>query len=273
MQSTPQAPDATDPYEVLDALGDRLEQIVDRAGPDAWTVPTPAPGWDVRTQIAHLTWTDEVSLAAIGDADAFAAVVAEAGDDPAGLVDAAAERIAAEGRVEILSRWRSARTDLARALAAADPGEKLPWFGPPMRPRSMATARIMETWAHGMDVADALGLDVSADPAFRDAEPHVARIGFRTRGFAYAMNGLEPPTSEVRVELTDVDGSVHEFGPADAGQRVTGPLRDFCLLVTQRVHRADTALEASGADASGWLELAQAFAGLPGAGRGEGERA
>lgn len=273
MQSIPHAPDAADPYAVLAALGDRLEQIVDRAGPDTWTVDTPAAGWDVRTQIAHLAWTDEVSLAAIGNADAFAVVVEKAMADPTGFVDSGAREIAAEGRVEILSRWRSARGDLARALAATDPGEKLPWFGPPMRPKSMATARIMETWAHGLDVADALGEDVSADPAFRAAEPHVARIGFRTRGFAYTMNELEPPATEVRVELTDADGAVHEFGPADAEQRVTGPLRDFCLLVTQRVHRADTALEATGPDAGRWLELAQAFAGLPGAGREEGERA
>lgn len=273
MQRTPDASPADDPHVALAEVGARLDELVEQAGPESWTAPTPAPGWDIRTQIAHLAWTDEVSLAAIVDPDAFATVAETATADPTGFVDAAAEKVAADDRDEILSRWRSARAELGRALAAADPGEPLPWFGPPMRPKSMVTARIMETWAHGTDVADALGITVDDDPAFRGAEPHVARIGYKTRGFAYTMNGLEPPTSDIRVELTAADGRAHEFGPADAEQTVTGSLRDFCLLVTQRVHRADTDLVAGGGDAATWLDLAQAFAGLPGPGREEGARA
>jgi uncharacterized protein (TIGR03083 family) len=42
---------------------------------------------------------------------------------------------------------------------------------------------------------------------------------------------------------------------------------DFCLLVTQRVHRDDTDLVAQGRDATAWLSIAQAFAGPPGEGR------
>lgn len=273
MQSTQQTSSADDPHAALAAIGDRLDQIVDDAGPASWTTGTPAAGWDVRTQIAHLTWTDEVSLAAITDPDAFAVEVKAALADPNGFVDVAAAGIAGLERSEIVSRWRTARAALGEALAAADPGEPIPWFGPPMRPKSMATARIMETWAHGTDVAAAIGVTVDADPAFLGAEPHVARIGFRTRGFAYTMHGLEAPRSEVRVELTDTQGRLHEFGPAGAQQGVTGSLRDFCLLVTQRVHRADTGLIATGEDADSWLDLAQAFAGLPGAGREAGETA
>ena len=137
----------------------------------------------------------------------------------------------------------------------------------------MTTARIMETWAHGVDVADALGVDVSGDPAFVGALPHVARLGVKTRAFSYVMNGLEAPTTDVHVALTLPDGTVLDFGPGDAGQRVTGPALDFCLLVTQRAHPGDTALEAVGDDALGWLRIAQAFAGPPGGGRAKGARA
>lgn len=274
MQDTTQTPSASDdPHAALAALNVRLDALVEQAGPDAWTTATPAEGWDVGMQIAHLTWTDEVSLTAITDPDAFQGVVEQAMQDPTGFVDVGAAAIAATGRDQVLARWRAARDGLGRALAETDPGTQIPWFGPPMRPKSMATARIMETWAHGTDVADALGITLSDDPAFDGALPHVARLGFRTRGFAYLMNGLEAPTSEVRVELTGPDGAVHEFGPADAEQRVTGSLADFCLLVTQRVHRADTDLVAVGEDAEGWLGIAQAFAGLPGGGREEGSRA
>ena len=274
VQDTTQTPPTSDdPHAALAALNDRLDALVEQAGPDAWTTATPAEGWDVAMQIAHLTWTDEVSLTAITDPDAFQGVVEQAMQDPTGFVDVGAAAIAGAGRDEVLSRWRAARTGLGRALADADPGTQIPWFGPPMRPKSMATARIMETWAHGTDVADALGQSLSGDAAFDGALPHIARLGFRTRGFAYMMNGLEAPASEIRVELTDPAGAVHEFGPADAEQRVTGSMEDFCLLVTQRVHRADTDLVATGEDAEGWLGLAQAFAGLPGAGREEGSRA
>ncbi|HJC29649.1 MAG TPA: TIGR03084 family protein [Candidatus Dietzia intestinipullorum] len=273
MQNSQQSPPADDPHAVLAELNSRLDRLVEDAGPDSWTLDTPARGWDVGMQIAHLAWTDEVSLAAVEDPDAFAAVVEQAMADPTGFVDAGAAEIASARRDEVLPRWRSAREQLGRALAEVDPGEKIPWFGPPMRARSMATARVMETWAHGTDVADALGIRVDSDPAFVAALPHVARIGYRTRGFAYSMNGLEPPSSEVRVELTGPDGAVHEFGPEDADERVTGPLLDFCLLVTQRVHREDTALEATGEDAAGWLRIAQAFAGMPGGGREKGARA
>ncbi|MBS7547311.1 TIGR03084 family metal-binding protein [Dietzia massiliensis] len=271
--TNPETSVTEDPHAALAALNTRLDELVECAGADGWNTDTPAAGWDIGMQIAHLAWTDEVSVTAIRDPDAFRSVVEKAEADPTGFVDVGAAEIAATGRDEVLARWRLARGELADALEAADPGEKIPWFGPPMRPRSMTTARIMETWAHGVDVADALGVPVDSDPAFVGALPHVARLGWKTRAFAYMMNGLEAPASEVYVELTRADGTVVEFGPADAEQRVTGPILDFCLLVTQRVHREDTALEAVGADAEEWLRIAQAFAGLPGGGREKGARA
>ena len=127
----------------------------------------------------------------------------------------------------------------------------------------MATARLMETWAHGQDVADALGVDRPATARLRN----VAHIGVRTRDFAYAIRGLTPPAEPFRVELTAPDGSAWTWGPDDAAQRVNGPALDFCLLVTQRRHRDELALRATGPDADTWLEIAQAFAGAPGPGR------
>jgi len=131
----------------------------------------------------------------------------------------------------------------------------------------MATARLMETWAHGQDVADALG--VTREPAMRLRS--VAHIGVRTRNFAYSVRGKTPPAEEFRVELTAPDGSLWTWGPADAAQRVTGPAVDFCLLVTQRRHPDDLAVRAQGQDAAEWLTIAQAFAGPTGAGREAGQ--
>ena len=133
----------------------------------------------------------------------------------------------------------------------------MPWFGPPMSPASMATARFMETWAHALDVYDALGLDVEPTDRIR----HVAHLGVRTRDFAYSVHGLEPPAEEFRVELVAPSGETWTWGPADAAQSVRGSAYDFCLLVTQRRHRDDTDLVATGADAE---PLARHRAGLRG---------
>jgi uncharacterized protein (TIGR03084 family) len=129
-----------------------------------------------------------------------------------------------------------------------------------MSATSLATARLMETWAHGLDVTDALGLPPSVSGRLR----HVAHLGVRTRDFAFAQHGVPAPPEAFHVELTAPDGAVWSWGPEDADQRVTGPALDFCLRVTRRRNRADLALEAVGPDANRWLDLAQAFAGPPG---------
>jgi uncharacterized protein (TIGR03084 family) len=247
----------------LAAESDVLDALV-RDGDDAlWRLATPAPGWTIADQIAHLGWTDEVALLAATDGEAFAAAVAAFADSPAASVDGAAASAAARPPVELLEWWRDGRSRLAVALGDVAPGTKLPWFGPPMSAASMATARLMETWAHGQDVADALG--AARQPT--DRLRHVAHIGVRARDYAFHVNGLAPPTEEFRVELVGPAGDSWTWGPQQAVQRVGGPALDFCLLVTQRRHRDDLAVSADGADAEQWLTIAQAFAGPPGPGR------
>jgi uncharacterized protein (TIGR03084 family) len=253
----------------LTAEGDQLRDTVERLGPDGWTRATPAPGWTVATAVAHLLWTDEVAMLAAlslrGDADkaAWDGVVLEAIADPFGYVDAGAHALATLPRDELLGRWATGRAALRQALLEIPAGQKMPWFGPPMSAASMATARFMETWAHALDVYDAAG----ERPVPTDRIRHVAHLGIRTRNFAYSVHEQEPPAEEFRVELTPPSGELWTWGPDDAAQKVTGPAYDFCLLVTQRVNRADTDLVATGADAEHWLGIAQAFAGPPGPGR------
>ncbi|RMI34055.1 TIGR03084 family metal-binding protein [Nocardia stercoris] len=247
----------------FDAECATLDDLVAPLAADDWARQTPAAGWTIAHQIGHLTWTDEVSVLAATDAAAFTDLVAAAAPKALTFVDEAAEEAATTPPADLLARWRTGRTDLVAALAAAPAGTKLPWFGPPMSPASMVTARIMETWAHGQDVADTLGVVRAPSNRLR----HIAHIGVRTRNFAYQVRGQQPPAEEFRVELTGPDGDVWTWGPEDAAQRVTGTAADFCLLVTQRRHRDDLALTATGADAATWLTIAQAFAGPPGTGR------
>ena len=247
----------------LDAEGAALEQLLAGLDGPGWRTPTPAAGWDVAAQVAHLAWTDEVATAAAGDPERWDAIVLQALGDPDGYVDAEALAGAAVPPAALLDRWRRARATLQRALRAVPPGQRMPWFGPPMSPTSMATARFMETWAHALDVADALG----AASERTDRVRHVAHLGVRTRDFAFGLHGVAPPAEEFRVELVAPSGAVWTWGPEDAAQRVTGAAYDFGLRVTQRRHRDDLDLVATGPDADRWLDLAQAFAGPPGGGR------
>jgi uncharacterized protein (TIGR03084 family) len=243
--------------------GDVLDELVAPLDEDGWRTPTPAVGWDVAHQIAHLAWTDEMALNAATDKEAWDASVLKALEDPEGFVDKEADRLAAIDSAELLARWRTGRARLAETLLGLPEGTKLPWYGPPMGATSMATARFMETWAHSLDVHQALGVT----PTPTDRIRHVVHLGVRTRNFAFSAHQLAAPTVEFRVELTSPSGETWAYGPEDAAQSVRGSAYDFSLLVTQRRHRDDLDLTASGADADRWLDIAQAFAGPPGAGR------
>jgi len=247
----------------LAAESGRLDALVADLPEAGWRTPTPAPGWDVATQIAHLAWTDEAAHAAATDTERWDALVLEAISDPEHAVNGAALAGGRAAPEALLTRWRTARTGLAEALRAYPAGQKMPWYGPPMSATSMATARFMETWAHSLDVHQALG----AEPEVSDRIRHVAHLGVRTRGFAFSVHGLDPPTEEFRVDLTAPSGDLWSWGPEDASQTVTGSAYDFCLLVTQRIHRSDTSLVAVGRDANTWLGIAQCFAGPSGEGR------
>ncbi len=246
--------------------GDRLRAVVADLDDSQWRLDTPADGWSIATTVGHLLWTDEAAVLAArahDDKAPWDALVLAGMSDPTGFVDAAALEIGQSSSADLLARWDAARPTLAEALRAVPDGQKMPWFGPPMSATSMVTARYMETWAHALDVHEALGLA----PERSDRVRHVAHIGVRTRGFSFVNAGREVPSAEVRVELVAPSGELWTWGRDDAAETVRGSAYDFCLLVTQRVHRDDTDLVAEGPGADAWLDVAQCFAGPPGGGR------
>jgi len=230
-----------------------------------WRTPTPAPGWDIADQIGHLAYFDQAAVLAAVDPERFRAeltAMQATGID----ADAIAARYRDRSGAQVLAWFDQARADLLAMFKDMDPAARLPWFGPPMSAGSSLTARLMETWAHTQDVADALG--VTREPT--DRLRHVAHIGVSARAFSYAIHGKPPPVGPVHVSLTAPSGAVWTWGPPDASDRITGPALDFCLLVTQRRHRDDLALTAEGPAATEWMTIAQAFAGPPGPGRRPG---
>jgi uncharacterized protein (TIGR03084 family) len=250
----------------LTAEGRVVEEMVSPLGDDGWELSTPAEGWAVRDQVSHLAYFDAAAVLAIADGQRFreelAAVLAHGPAFP--------DHIAARHRglsPDKLLEWFSAgRRALLDTYAATDPALRVPWYGPDMSVASSVTARLMETWAHGQDIADALG--TTREPTARLR--HIAHLGVRTMAFSFGLHGRAAPQTPVRVELSAPDGSVWSWGPADSVDRVSGTALDFCLAVTQRRHRADTGLIISGPVAAEWMSIAQAFAGTPGPGRPPG---
>jgi uncharacterized protein (TIGR03084 family) len=268
--------------EVLDDLEAEwtdLHGMVADLPDEKWDLATPAEGWSVRDQIGHLAYFDAAARMAVVDPGGFDALVAEVvgrGGDPM------AEHLA-RGRsmseAELLGWLETAHADLMTVLRQLGPEARVAWFGPAMGAASFVSARLMETWAHGQDVADALG----ATRVPTDRLRHIAHLGVRARGFSYAVRGLEVPAGVIDVVLAGPSGEqwTWRVGDATAGDTqagadvdgesaasVRGSAEEFCLVVTQRRYVFDTSLMVNGDSARDWLLIAQAFAGPPGAGRG-----
>ena len=244
-----------------------LERLVGPLDDAGWETESAAPGWTIRDQIVHLARTDESARLSVTDPERFADMKAAMLQDRDAWI--ARMRQADEMRAgsEALALLDEQRGMLLAAVRDLDPGLRVPWFGPDMTLASSLTARIMETWAHGQDCFDALGVEHEATATLY----HVAFIGARALPNSYRTHGRPVPDTQVRVELAAPDGSMWVFGPDEAADVVRGPAVDFCLVVTQRRHVVDTALTAEGDVAAEWLTIAQAFAGPAGEGRTPGQ--
>jgi uncharacterized protein (TIGR03084 family) len=247
----------------LDAETRALDQLLEPCSDADWDRPTPAAGWAIRDQVSHLAYFDEAAALAATDPDRFRAQRDAMLNDPDGLTEGIAQRYRTLEPRALYAWFHEARAAMVAALLAVDPRTRVPWYGPDMSIASSLTARIMETWAHGQDVADALGTARTPTRALRQ----VAHIGVRTLANSFVTRGLDVPEAPVYVGLTGPEGDAWTWGDPAVPDRVTGEALEFCLVVTQRRHLADTTLAISGPVATQWMQIAQAFAGPPGTGR------
>jgi len=224
-----------------------------------WDRATPFGEWTIRDEIIHLAYFDGTARLSATDGAAFARHVEELLKNISHFEDDYLNAGRSISYSNLLARWRDDREALLGTLAMLDPKQRLPWYGPPMSARSFITARLMETWAHGQDVADALERERPATDRLR----HVAHIGVSTFGWSYANQGMAVPNVPVRVELMSPEGEEWKWGVEDSKEIVGGKALDFCLVVTRRRHLEDTDLVTIGDVAHGWMRIAQAFAGLP----------
>ena len=245
-------------------LGGALFEIPD----GEWDLPTPAQGWSIHDQVAHLAVFDQYARLALSAPDDFAErAAAETSAGPDWI-----DRISFDRReippADLLDQFTAGRSSLIGALSDVPPEHRAPWFGPSMSAASSASARLMETWAHGQDIHDALGISRLPNQRVR----HVCHLGVLTRLYSFEIHSLPEPVCAVRVELISPNGKLWVWGPEDAADRVVGDAWDFGLVVTRRRAINDTNLAATPGSAAQWLEIAQAYAGGPGRSRSEPAR-
>jgi|TARA_B100001971_G_scaffold211138_1_gene238260 uncharacterized protein (TIGR03084 family) len=249
---------------------DALDRIVAPINETAWSTDTPSPRWNITDQIAHLAYFDMAATTAITDPDRFRSMVDDLMGAAAGGILAVDEFTLGPYRTlgpkGLLVEWREGRVRQAEAAATLSDDTRVTWYGPSMGARSFLTARLMEVWAHGQDIVDALGTTRPPTDRLR----HIAQLGVITRAWTYINRKLDPPATDVDVILSAPSGAEWTWGPGNSTDTVTGSALDFCLVVTQRRHVDDTDLAVVGEATRDWLTMAQAFAGPPTDGPGEG---
>jgi len=256
-----------DPTGALTAECDELDKLLAGLTDEQWELPTPAPGWTIRHQVAHLAATFRMAGLAASDPEAFTALMARLDQNfSVNVANALGEYLSDPPEV-LFGRWQAERATAVKALSSVPADQTVPWLVNPLPPSVLMMAGMMEAFAHGQDIADALGVQ----PTRTDRIRFLVAFAVRTWDFGYLAREEPRPDVEFHYELTAPSGAVWQFGPDNASQRISGPAEDFCLLVTRRRHRDDLAVTAVGADAEHWLDIAQAYRGPAGEGRRPGQ--
>jgi uncharacterized protein (TIGR03084 family) len=249
----PQASDFVDESDALYAL---LEPLSD----GDFAQVTQFKGYTIGDVIGHLHHWNQAADLSLRDAAGFQAfykTVVEGLGRGLGLVQIADEWLGDLRGRALLAEWRRFYREMGERFAAADPKARVPWAGPSMSVRSSITARLMETWAHGQEVYDVLGVErVNGDRI-----QNIAVLGVNTFGWTFVNRKLEVPKQVPYVRLTAPSGAVWEWNAPSDVERVEGSAAEFCQVVTQVRSLADTQLRVTGETASRWMSIAQCFAG------------
>jgi uncharacterized protein (TIGR03084 family) len=242
-------------FDDLKAELDRLEAILDGLDEAAWAVPSGAAGWTVADVVLHLAQTEEAVAASVSGAGGGGGRPARPGVE---TVEQMMGRWVSEERgppgAGIFRRWRAARRAALEALRRADPDRPLTWVEAPLKPTTLATTRLAEHWAHGLDVTVPLAIPFPDTARLR----HVAWLAHRSLPYAFGLAG-EPP-HEVFCELAAPDGSTWRFGPPEAASVVAGPAGAFCRVGARRLAPEESGLSTRGPHAAAALQVLRNFA-------------
>ncbi len=247
---------AADFLAVCEALSGLLEPLLDRD----FEAKTQFKGYTIHDVVAHLQHWNVAADLSLRDQVAFQAFWKQVREGIAGgrtLVELANQWLGGLRNRALLEAWRRFYRELADHFGAADPKARVPWAGPEMSVRSSVTARLMETWAHGQEVYDVLGVE----RVDGDRIQNIAQLGVNTFAWTFRNRGLEVPSDVPHVRLVAPSGAVWEWNANGASSRIEGSATEFCQVVTQVRSIGDTELRVAGETARRWMSIAQCFAG------------
>ncbi|WP_146344506.1 TIGR03084 family metal-binding protein [Falsiphaeobacter marinintestinus] len=228
--------------------------------PDAdWTRPTQFKGWTLNDVLVHLHFWNQMADLSLQAPDGFKAKFGAMFPEMQKHGMRAVENADVTLRgADLREAWRALYSDMGARWAGLDPKQRVQWAGPEMSVRSSITARQMETWAHGQEVFDLLGVE----RAEQDRVRNIVVLGVNTFGWAYKVNGLKVPDQMPFLSLVAPSGAVWTFGE-EGEDRIEGSAVEFAQVVAQTRNIADTELSVSGPVATQWTSIAQCFAGGP----------
>ena len=157
----------------------------------------------------------------------------------------------------LVAAWRDVVAETAERFAQADASARVKWAGPDMSARSSITARLMETWAHGQEVYDVLGVVRKNGDRIRN----IVVLGNNTYGWTFKVRGEAAQEPRPHLRLTAPSGEVWLYNEPSESELIEGLAEEFCQVVTQTRNIGDTALKVVGANARNWMAKAQCFAG------------
>ncbi len=249
--------------EDLRAEGLELYRVLQDMDTGYWSERSSFKGWTVWDVVAHLHIADHMALTSLNSAEAFQVLMSKIRDK--GSIRDYAEDWLLEGITqplsgpEILEKWWSVFEEMCTAFQNADPNQRYVWAGPGMKARMLATARQMETWAHGWEVYDLM----NKRRTHSDRIKNIATIGVKTYGWTFNNRGIGIPEPIPKVELESPSGASWVWNDAIDGEYIGGSAVEFCQVVTQVRNIQDTQLTVTGDNAKQWMAIAQCFAGPP----------
>jgi uncharacterized protein (TIGR03084 family) len=233
-----------------------LDDLVSGLDEKQWVTPTPAAGWRIRDQIAHLAMFDDVAVTSLtgGGEARFAEIIAAVADGETAFIDTPAGDMSSN---EVLSAWRQARAGELEAFRRIAPTARVPWGPNLMAAASLCTARLMETWAHGLDCFAALGVE----PVDTDRLRHVCHITYQAIPHALVQAGVPMPGTidDLVVEVSSPGGDTWRFGRPGASNRIDGTAGEFARVGVRRMPLEESTLRAHGPLAEAALPNLKAY--------------
>ena len=247
------------PVDDLIAEQSAVDVLVDGFGEDDWNKKASyCTTWKLKDVICHIAFFDYCAYELLCGRGESVNQVADALSDQDEHFHVLAYRD--KTGADILKWWREQRILMTSKFMELGPKGRVPWAAgiPPMSVRSLTSARLMELWAHSVDIYDALGID----PLVKDRITSTLFLSWQGRPNMYQVNGLSfDPEKPMYLELELPSGKKWMKGDPKSTDYIKGSAKEWALVAIRRRNWMDTDLEVCGQEARRYAKIVQTYAG------------